>query len=369
MVCVGSPDRQSAECLWDELFSALAVGEGDDIFARWLEAETHAWMPGQAWKQVPIPASEASSLPMSDLDNISFFPARQFASDLRAVIKAKDAMTRRQWTSLLEAVLRLASVAHVAWLCDVQTRISRCLFDALGSGGPVSEAEAREAMFPQRPQYMTYGGKALPGIKDKVSGYLGARLGINTILWSLEHAGAPYSGDLSSSAGVAALCQHVRKHHAVLSSLGTRQAFHDIREREARALSCKKGIGANVLEFARHALGKRQTAAPLLRGYDQGYVLDKKGTSASSPWVVSLGPVAVLAQVHCALAGMAGPRSIHKLGQQLASYGIAIDRHEIAASDLGHQLRMLGLVLDSPDAESGMLLLPPFPSTQSKNRK
>jgi hypothetical protein len=57
---------------------------------------------------------------------------------------------------------------------------------------------------------------------------------------------------------------------------------------------------------------------------------------------------------------MSGPRSIHRLGQHLAAYGIAIDRHEIAASDLGHQLRMLGLVLDSPDAESGMLLLPPF---------
>jgi hypothetical protein len=27
---------------------------------------------------------------------------------------------------------------------------------------------------------------------------------------------------------------------------------------------------------------------------------------------------------------------------------------------LGRNLRMLGLILDSPDAESGMLLVPPF---------
>jgi hypothetical protein len=74
--------------------------------------------------------------------------------------------------------------------------------------------------------------------------------------------------------------------------------------------------------------------------------------------------VAVLALVHCSLAGMSGPRSIHRLGQHLAAYGIAIDRHEIAENDLGHQLRMLGLVLDSPDAESGMLLLPPFTLNQ-----
>jgi hypothetical protein len=359
MVALGSGHSQAADTLWQDLFSALAVGEGDDVFARWLEQETHAWVPGQPWKLVPIPAGEARLDP-ADLANVQFLPARQLASDLRAIIRAKDSMTRRQWTSLLEAMLRLAAVTHVAWLCDVQSRMWQCLSDALDAKGPVGEAETREALFPARPQYMAYGAKAQPGLKDGFSGYLGARLGINAVLWSLDKAGVPYQGSMSSSHGIAALCQHVRENRAALSALGTRQAFLDIREREARALNCKKGIGANMVEFARHVLGQRDPAEPLLRGYDQGYVLKKKGSSASSPWVVSLGPVTVLALVHCALAGMSGPRSIHRLGQQLGAYGIAIDRHDIAGNDLGHQLRMLGLVLDSPDAESGMLLLPPF---------
>ena len=72
--------------------------------------------------------------------------------------------------------------------------------------------------------------------------------------------------------------------------------------------------------------------------------------------------------MHCALAGMGGPRSIHRLGQHLAAYGIAVDRYDIARNDLGHQLRMLGLVLDSPDAESGMLLLPPFATTKAMSK-
>jgi hypothetical protein len=37
-----------------------------------------------------------------------------------------------------------------------------------------------------------------------------------------------------------------------------------------------------------------------------------------------------------------------------------MDHRDIPQNELGHQLRMLGLVLDSPDAESGMLLVPPF---------
>ncbi|MOA62201.1 hypothetical protein D3C78_1875500 [compost metagenome] len=53
----------------------------------------------------------------------------------------------------------------------------------------------------------------------------------------------------------------------------------------------------------------------------------------------------------------------------MAAYGIVVDRHDIARNDLGHQLRMLGLVLDSPDAESGMLLLPPFLATQAMSKE
>ncbi len=369
MVSLGTKNPAAAQSLWKDLFLALSVDEGDDVFARWLEQETSSWGTPQDWELVPIPESESISLNEEDFKHASFLPARQFAKDLRAIIQAKDAMTRRQWTSLLEAVLRLAGVSHMIWLCEVQIRVWRCLYDALGKNGPVGSIETREAIFPTSAQYMTYGGKALPGLKDKASGYLTARLGINTILWSLEQIGAPYEGTLSSSLGIAALCQHVRDNSTALTNINMQQKFIDIREREARALNCKKGIGANMFEFVRHALGQRQTALPLLRGYDQGYILKKKGNSPSSPWVVSLGPVAVLALVHCALAGMGGPRSIHRLGQHLAAYGIAIDRHDIAGSDLGHKLRMLGLILDSPDAESGMLLLPPFPVTHASGEE
>ena len=65
---------------------------------------------------------------------------------------------------------------------------------------------------------------------------------------------------------------------------------------------------------------------------------------------------------------MVGPRSIHRLGLHLGEYGVIVDKRDIARNDLGHQLRMLGLVLDSPDAESGMLLLPPFYTSKATQR-
>ena len=359
MVWLGSKDETSARGLWTALFAALDVDDGDDVFARWLKQETNAWTaPVPEWA-ISFPAGdEASILAKASFDDVPF-PARQFTKDLRSILAAKDAMTRRQWTSLLEAVVRLAAVTHVAWLCDVQARVWRNVRAAL-SGQAADSNGLVAPIFPSSLQYMTYGGKALMVFKDLASGYLQARLGVNAVLWSLQDIGKSFAAGLSTSNEIGAFCQHLRAHREALANAGVSQTISETLESEARALLCKKGIGSNLMEFARHCLGQRTTASPLLRGYDQGYVLRKKGSSASSPWVVSLGPVSVLALTHCALAGMGGPRSIQRLVQHLASYGVAVDRNDIADSDLGHQLRMLGLVLDSPDAESGMLLLPPF---------
>jgi len=360
MAWLGSDDAAAACTLWSDLFTALSVNANDDIFAHWLQNEIAAWSDTPlVWQLIHPSPSDVATLPPLDLQHVQF-PARQFIKDLRAIIQAKDSMTRRQWTSLLEAVLRLAAVSHVTWLCEVHDRIWKCVSAAIDGEGPRDENQARAAIFPTRLQYLSYGDKAIPGIKDRASGYLIARLGLNSVLWSLEEASIGYQGFLSSSSDISALCQHIRENRNALVANKTKETITEVVEREARALLCKKGIGSNLLEFARHALGQRQTASTILRGYDQGYVLKKRGTSPSSPWVVSLGPVSVLALVHCALAGMGGPRSIHQLSQHLSAYGIVVDRHDIASNDLGHQLRMLGLVLDSPDAESGMLLLPPF---------
>ena len=198
-------------------------------------------------------------------------------------------------------------------------------------------------------------------MKDRASAFLQARLGLNATLWALE-AIEPGQHDLSSARGIHGLCDRVRNNASALEKLGLRDILSDVSERETRTLLCKKGIGSNIMEFARHVLGQRQAANPVLRGYDQGFVLKKRGPGNGAPWVVGMGPVAILALVHCSLAGASGPRSVRRLSQHLSAYGIAVDHRDISTNDLGHQLRMLGLVLDSPDAESGMLLVPPFPS-------
>jgi len=231
---------------------------------------------------------------------------------------------------------------------------------ALQGVDTLNEEEIRARLFPKDFQFLDFGDRALPGIKDRTSAYLSARLGINATLWCLEKLEVPVSS-LSSAADLHEMCEAISEHRHEMAELGIFTALSGVFEQENRMLLCKKNIGSNMLEFARHVLGQRQAADPLLRGYDQGYILQKAGTYNASPWVVRLGPVAVLALVHCSLAGTKGMRSVHRLSQHLAGYGLRVNYNEIGTNDLGHQLRTLGLVLDSPDAESGMLLVPPFP--------
>lgn len=364
MIWLGSIDGSSAEATWNRLFEALSVDAHDDAFARFLQDELSAWAPGGKWAK--IEAGDKPQIAGTDRDGLTY-PAGRFVQDLESIIATKPALTRRQWTSLLEAIIRLACAAHVAWLCDVQARIWSCMNKSLQGNGPEDSAETRATIYPKEFQFLTFGDRALPGIKDRTSAYLGARLGINATLWCMDAIGSPIPS-ISNAEEVYAACEEISKRRSDLVAAGLPSVLQEVFEQENRMLLCKKNIGSNMLEFARHVLGQRQAADPLLRGYDQGFILQKSGSSNASPWVVRLGPVAVLALVHCALAGTKGMRSVHRLSQHLAGYGLRVDHNEIGTNDLGHQLRTLGLVLDSPDAESGMLLVPPFPTRERTAR-
>lgn len=362
MVAFGCKDELGSAATWDRLFNALGVDDNDDIWARWLQDEFRLRRrSAPAWSVKPW--SPIVSLPTQDKDRL-VFPAQQFVRDLEGIILAKPYMTRRQWVSLLEAVVRLGSVAHVLWLCEVNHRVWLAIQGALtGDDSAITGVKIASC----DTSFLTYGKPASSLMRDYASRYLIARLGINAVLWQLEELGKPVNS-IDSLAELDNLVRGVRKERASLLEAGIMHTVLELREGEknARAIACKQGIGSNLVQFGLYVLGQRQASDETMRGFDQGYILRKNGDYASAKWIVSMGPVSILALVHCCLRDAAGPRSIQKLCQHLGLYGIGIHRDDVTASDLGRKLRTLGLVLDSPDAESGMLLIPPFDGTSRK---
>lgn len=357
MVILGSSTFDAAGDRWKRLFMALSVDQGDDVWARWLEQEFALRRKrGVDWQYHGL--AEAPDLPTQDKRDI-WFPAKKFVKDLDAIIDAKDSVTRRQWVSLLEAVLRLATVTHVLWLCKVNERLWKTSRHVMEDGVVPTEDQVRADVLGVRSSLLTYGDSAVPRMRDQAARYLHARLWLNLLMWHMDELGGrPVR--LGSCSEIVEFLNCVKELGPRLREAGHADHFAALADQEARVLACKKGIGSNIVEFCRYALGQRQTASETLRGYDQGYVLRKKAQYASAPWIVSLGPVCVLAIVHCCLREAVGPRSVQRLCAHLASYGLEVDRDDIAIGELGTQLRMLGLILDSPDAETGMLLVPPF---------
>jgi hypothetical protein len=347
----------AAEQLWKSLFDALDVTDNDDIWARWLHGEfVKRRQDDFKWAYVPL--GDQPDIPFAEKSQLRF-PAQQFVRDLKAVIAVKERMTRRQWISLMEAIIRLGCVTHVLWLCDVSDRLWRVAREVLDGAVVPDEEELGDRLFSPTSSYLVHGNPALRIIRNYASSYLVARLGINLLSWHIDPEGQNRNPMLSRG-DLRSFLLEVEASVPSLASKNIIGDLNDLHDEHARTLACKKGIGSNLADFGRHALGQRLPANESLRGYDQGYFLKKKGRHASAPWVVSLGPVAILALVHCCLDDVAGPRSVERLCQHLARYRLGVDVDDISNSDFGRNLRMLGLVLDSPDAESGVLLVPPF---------
>lgn len=362
MIAIGA-DSETAKGLWAQLFDALSVDGNDDAWARWLQEEFARRKPvtvDSKWSLSPW----EQDVGISDEDrSLLTFPSQQFVIDIASVLAAKSTMTRRQWLSLVEAIVRLGSVSHVMWLCGVNTRIWECAVQILNgtTRAPETPAQVRDTIFSSTKHHLNYGSSVLPPIRNVVAGYLAARLGLNFLLWELDPDQLEIPA-LSTTGDLIRFFKQVEEHSPSLIESGLLTQVQELKDQpdHARTLACKKGIGSNLVEFARYVLGRRQAAESSLRSYDQSYVLNKRGTANSSPWVVSLGPVTLLALVHCCLRQFKGPRSVRYLSKHLEKYGISMSVENVSSSQIGKELRMLGLILDSPDAESGILLVPPF---------
>ncbi|MDG1004576.1 MAG: hypothetical protein P8N58_06815 [Emcibacteraceae bacterium] len=360
----GEPAEADVQERCNQLFHALSVGENDDIWARFIQKEFQTWrgkniedawsLPRQLERDDTVKAWHRSSTKI---------PAERFTKDLQQVISLKQHLTRRQWVSMLESMLRLGSASHIMWLCRANAACFKLMRSAL-EGNHVRSLEEITDAFSLEQGFWRYGQYSSTSISDAATGFVKARLGINLLLHQLEEV----FGDkldpecLSNIDSITKLVgwlgqEEIRNE---FDSKRFSNNYQDIIEFDPRIIAGKKGVSSNIKEFLQHVLGQRQTSEAGLDNYDQGFFLAKKNNAKSGRWVVSLGPVSVLAMVHSCTYNAHGPRTIDNLCQHLSEYGIEIDAQEVADSMLGQTLRNLGLVLDSPDAEGGMVLINPF---------
>lgn len=362
MVRFGCNSHLDSNKHWYQLFEALSVVDSDDPWANLLKHEfTKRIEEDEIWKYCEL--ESASILDSWQLPEHSF-PARQFVQDLDKVVTLKRRLTRRQWVSILESLLRIASVAHIVWLCELNSRAYSLLRNAiLGKQNPESLSRVVDNLFSNSSSIWVLEKPILSAIRKIARNYLQARVGINYLLFLADEKGISNhlnSNKIGSVDWFYNFTSIIYNRRHELDALNNLQKLHSVIEKDPRILACKKGIGKNIEEFSRHVLGQRQAADDRFLTYDQGYFAKQRESYKSAPWILSPGPVAVMMFCHCCVAGSASPRTVEHLCEHLSNYKIEVKPNEMATSDLGRTLRNLGLVLDSPDAEGGMVVLDPF---------
>lgn len=362
IVQFGERSEASAQELWNELFHALSVGDEDDIWARFLQAEFSSWRA----KSMENPWSSPRTLERDDAvqswhSSSTDIPASRFVSDLSKILSLKNYLTRRQWISMVEATLRLGTASHILWTCHANAECFRLARSALHGSAPLDLEQLSHRIGVGR-GFWRYGQYASTTLTNSATDFVKARAGLNLLLHQLEASfgTARLGGCLSNLKSIGAFLEWLGEVRDRFDLDAFRSGYQSVIEADQRLVAGKKGISSNVKEFLRHVLGQRQTAEPGLDSYDQGYFLAKKGSHKSARWAVGLGPVSVLALVHACTHNTRGPRTVDDFCRHLGEYGLEVESQDIPGSALGQTLRNLGLVLDSPDAEGGMVVVNPF---------
>ena len=133
MIMRGSTNLEDAERLWQYLgkvyFEPSNEPDRGDAWAVLLEdrvAKLLDEINGNqgdrfATKKLPKPSPTSATVTFNTVN----FPARSFTRDLEAILDLQNQLTRRQWVSLLDCFLRLATVSDFLWTCKMGSGLAQ----------------------------------------------------------------------------------------------------------------------------------------------------------------------------------------------------------------------------------------------------
>jgi hypothetical protein len=350
--------------------SALAVGEDDDYLARYAEETLKkARHPDELGLTAPLPDTEPDAPLWRTPRERPYGPAERFTADLRRVIELKPTMTRRQWTLLLEAHLRLGLSMYVLWLCHVNAAVWALVRRAL-AGATISETELVEALWasPRAHALLQVATDPDPAINSLLYAYAEARLGINLVLHAVGAPDAPKlgkdpSGGHAPTALAAILSQVTAERDSVQEAIRTAAGVNSVDAAVATLVDAqrdlvlaKRGTTTNNMgEFVLYVMTQLSTHEPDERAFDQGYL-----AAYVSPRkrLVRLSPIMLVLLVHLTQASIGEvPATIADLQQHASEYGLEVTGSELRSGATAAAMDQQGLAVDSPDAGGGRLLV------------
>jgi hypothetical protein len=371
-------DETGGNELLRRLTDSLLVTSTDDLFARFLsEFLERAQTSGGALPKTRRSLESDDKRGFRGSATVEgFSPAERFCKDLEAVLALKTQLTRRQWCVLLEATLRLGLATHVLWVCQANAVCWQLALAATeGQLIPDVKDVEQRLWISHRDiaPLIEIGRPAAPGIKRILERYLAARFGLNILLYRLEDAGQAFPGVLgfdsalgrSAAESIREFLTHVQTNRLSIEqqdpAVWLRQTCSDLCDKYPSHMASTSGSTKNLREFVIYSLGQLTTTPPDRRSYDQAFLMTSDERSSRKPQIAQPGPAMLIFLAHaCCQTQGDLPVSLEDFRNHLNDYGLHTPAGELLTGRLCFDLQNLGLVVDSPDAAGGRLLVRPF---------
>lgn len=375
MFIYATKDETERTALWHELFEALSIqdGEEEDYFANcfdgilkeYVETKANTYQKDLKWSAIKDPFAAALKheyMTFEDREGIFKAPHKVFTDDLRNLLKLKKQFSRRQWLTLIEAYLRLSMSAFVAWTIHMHLQIYTVLTNVVEGRAELPTIEQlREKMSlssNSEHSLFSYGELFAKNKRELVVNFGPAFYYIAFLLFVLERKYS-YTPNWSSLQGflesLPTIANHFKGEGACEDLVA---AFGAILENKSAILKQKRNGKVKHLDQFFANLRQRNVADTAFAHYDQSYLARRRAARKNAPYVVIPGSALLLTLVFCCTKRSRTVVTLKTFREYLLNLGFAIKQSQIASFTL--QLRNLGLTMDSPDAEEGVIILSPF---------
>lgn len=363
-----SVQREELENLFREIQEALRVGDGDDLFAKFLDEKvtealkTHLGLDiAEKYRDNSFSDEKICYMPQDARDKIANAPFKRFASDIKAVLQVKPYVSRRQFIAMIESVVRIGTTAHVLWLCNITRRLEDLVIGVCKSAdGVLTEADVYEAMNMPQAGIFNYGSNFGVKLREFYKQHERSSKRLNYLMYLVKEVGClPASvfdwktpeSFINSINAIAAYCHGDPQFMADFE-----RGFSEYYMSAIKRFSLQSDSqSTHMKSFVQTTLIQNiQPKEPRYARYDQSYLVRHRTHDRRSAMIVNAGAVTLMTLVHCC-SHQGGAVLLSSLADALQCYGIGLPKGD-TLDEFKEQLRDLGLTIDSPDAEFGMVL-------------
>lgn len=359
---------EQLDAFFKEIQTAVHVSDADDLFARFITEKTNEALQEHLDIRITdklFPEAyrhgKECFMPQAVRDRITVAPFKRFADDIKAVLSVKPFVSRRQFMAMLESVIRIGTSAHVLWMCNINRRLEKDLFALFNSGeGQFTEAQLFDALNMPSSGILSYGMNFQMRMKEFFKAYERSTKRLSFLLCrlkevaSLPHETYDWSSPEAFVKSINDINGYIKANPTFLAEYESDFSRHylDAIKKYTLKVDCQ---ATHLLRFVQTALVQNnQPSSERYSRYDQSYLLRHRTHSNRSAVIVNAGAVTLMALVHGCSCN-SSTVLLSNLIDALLAYGVAIPPGETMET-FKMQLRELGLTIDSPDAESGMVL-------------